>query len=64
MRTESVGSILAIITLHKDRVISSGPPVFHARDQAGLDSIAMRLSKITLGVVHEIESGVYAIVKH
>ncbi len=56
--------ILAVITLDPALVGSGGAPVFVARDRAEQDRIATYLARITEGVVHDLENGVYILVKH
>ena len=56
--------ILALITLDPALVGSGGAPVFIARDQAEQDRIATYLARITEGVVHDLENGVYVLVRH
>lgn len=56
--------ILAVITLDAALVGSGGAPVFIARDRGEQDRIATYLARITEGVVHDLENGVYILVKH
>lgn len=56
--------ILAVITLDPELVRGGGAPVFAARDRMEQDRIATYLSRITGGVVHDLENGVYILVKH
>ncbi len=56
--------ILAVITQDPGLVRGGGTPVFLARDQAEQDRIATYLARITEGVVHDLENGVYILVKH
>ncbi|NLA27826.1 MAG: hypothetical protein GX878_10580 [Firmicutes bacterium] len=56
--------ILAVITLDPSLVGAGGAPVFIARDIAEQDRIATYLARITSGVVHDLENGVYILVKH
>ncbi|NMA92856.1 MAG: hypothetical protein GX973_07050 [Firmicutes bacterium] len=56
--------ILAVVTLNHDLVSGGGAPVFLAEDQAELDRISTYLSRITGGVTHDLENGVYIVVRH
>jgi len=59
--------ILATVVLpeSKDVVISGGAgPVYLARDTQEQQLISMYLSRITEGVIHDLENGVLIIVKH
>jgi len=57
-------SILAVIARDPGLVQGGGAPVFIARDQAEQDRIATYLARITEGVVHDLENGLYVLVKH
>jgi hypothetical protein len=60
-------AILATVVLpeSKDAVISGGAgPVYLARDTQEQQLISMYLSRITEGVIHDLENGVLIIVKH
>jgi hypothetical protein len=56
--------ILAVITQDPGLVQGGGTPVFIARDLADQDRIATYLARITEGVVHDLENGLYILVKH
>ncbi len=64
MITSITNYILAVITLDPDLVGSGGTPTFVARDRAEQDRIATYLARITGGIVHDLENGVYILVKH
>ncbi len=55
--------IIAIVTLHRDRVGGSAP-IFYAKDPAALEEIARYISRVSGGMVHELEEGTYFIVLH
>ena len=57
-------AILAVITEDPALVKGGGTPVFVAGDSAERDRIARYLARITEGVVHDLENGVYILVKH
>ena len=56
--------ILAIITQEKEKVQGAGAPVFLASNQEEQEKIALYLARITEGVIHDLENGVYILVKH
>mgnify|MGYP000853806217 FL=1 len=58
-------AILAIVTVRRELVLEGGStPVFYAPDRAEQDRISILLSKILLGMVHDLENGVCLIVSH
>ncbi|MDD2573470.1 MAG: hypothetical protein WCS98_01320 [Bacillota bacterium] len=57
-------TILAIVTTDRERVIHSAAPVFYAGDEEERERVALLLSKVTLGMVHDLENGCLIIVKH
>ncbi len=56
-------NIVAVITLHADRV-GGGAPIFRVQDQTELEKVATYIAKATLGMVHDLENGTYMVVKH
>ncbi len=62
MQLEKV--ILAVITVERDKIATGGAPVFYATDKEEQEKIAIYLARITEGVVHDLENGVYILVKH
>jgi hypothetical protein len=56
--------ILAVITCDPKLIDGGGTPVFIARDQTEQDRIATYLARITEGVAHDLENGLYVLVKH
>ncbi|NPV52324.1 MAG: hypothetical protein HPY71_02230 [Firmicutes bacterium] len=58
-----INSVLAVVTVNKEKVAGQAP-VFYASDEAEMERIAIYLSRITGGIVHDLENGVYIIVKH
>lgn len=63
MYDTSAGTILAVITLHKEEV-SGGVPIFLAKNEAAQEKIARYLAKILDAAVHDLENGIYLIVRH
>ncbi len=55
--------ILAAVTLDKELVVG-GVPIFFARDEEEQDKIALYLGRSLEGVVHDLENGVFIVVKH
>lgn len=64
MEVSLVNSILAIITIDKEKVGESSVPTFFCTDEDEREHTARLISKITGGMVHDLENGVYIIVKH
>ncbi len=64
MRTSLVKVILAVIALERDKVDAGGTIVFYAKDKEEQEKMATTLSRITEGVVHELENGLKILVKH
>lgn len=56
--------ILAIVTVDEQRVLHSSAPVFLAKDDEEKERVALMLSKITLGMMHDLTNGCTVIVKH
>jgi hypothetical protein len=56
-------SILAIITLHKDK-IAGGSPIFFVESEEELQNTSFVLEKILDGIAHQIGEGTMIIVKH
>lgn len=63
MKTSISNYILAVITLDA-ALAGGGAPLFLARDRSEQDRIATYLARVTGGVVHDLENGVYILVKH
>ncbi|MGI6097397.1 MAG: capping complex subunit for YIEGIA [Dethiobacteria bacterium] len=55
--------ILAAITINPE-LVGGGIPIFIAQDRAEQDKIATYLARITEGVVHDLENGVYVLARH
>ncbi len=56
-------TILAIITTDPQKVFGSSP-VFIAKDKEEANRIGLLLSRILKAMVHDLENGVYIVVKH
>ncbi len=56
--------ILAVITVDRNSVAEGGVPIFYAKDEAEQEKIAIILSRVTEGVIHELENGVKVLIKH
>lgn len=55
--------IVAVVTTAKDKV-GGGAPIFYATSKEEMDKLALYLAKMTKGMVHDLENGVYVIVRH
>jgi hypothetical protein len=56
--------LLAIITINPENVRGGGCPVFLAKDEEQQQKLGLYLARILGGIVHDLENGVYLIVKH
>lgn len=57
-------NIIAIITTDRSMISTTTVPVFYAKTEEQQEKIALLVSKITMGMVHDLENGSYVIVKH
>ncbi len=65
METALTKYILAVITIDPSLVAGGGaPPIFYVSDVEEQEKVATYLARITEGVVHDLENGVYIVVKH
>lgn len=55
---------MAVITTDPRAVGGGGVPVFLAADTAQQDRIASILTRVTLGMVHDLGNGVWIVVRH
>jgi hypothetical protein len=55
--------ILAAVTIHPEKV-PSGTAVFHCQTTEQLEKISANLEAILDGIAHEIDDGLFIIVKH
>ena len=63
MKFSASDQILAVITMHRERVGGSAP-IFYAKDFQELEKISLYLARIFMGAVHDLDNGVYIVVKH
>lgn len=64
VKNQDKKTILAVITLDEKKVRGGGAPVFLTKDQKELEKISLYLSRVLNGAIHDLENGVYIIVKH
>ena len=57
-------NIVAIITTDKSMISSSSVPVFFANTEEQKERLALMVSKVTMGMVHDLENGAYVVVRH
>ncbi|MBS4539706.1 hypothetical protein GOQ27_14625 [Clostridium sp. D2Q-11] len=57
-------AILAIITTNKDVVQGGSVPVFYANDKEEMEQIALKVAKVTLGMIHDLENDCFVVVRH
>ena len=57
--------LIAVVVLGQDvEHVRGSVPIFVAADEAELARVTLYLSKIFKAMVHDLENGVYLIVKH
>jgi len=57
-------AILAIVTTNKDVVEGGSVPVFYAKDKEEMEQIALKVAKVTLGMIHDLENDCFVVVRH
>ncbi|WIV10777.1 hypothetical protein [Proteiniborus sp. MB09-C3] len=57
-------NILAIITIDEKVVSGGNVPTFYAKNTEEQKRVALVISKITTGMVHDLENGCLVIVRH
>jgi hypothetical protein len=63
MAREINESILAIVSI-KEEIVAGGAPIFYAQDRQEQERLALFLSRILKAMVHDLENGVFILVKH
>lgn len=63
MKMQAADQILAIVTIHRDKVSGQGP-IFYAEDHNEMISIATYLARVFMAAIHDLDNGVFVIVKH
>jgi hypothetical protein len=56
--------ILAIITTNAEKVLGGSAPIFYCESEDEKEKVALNLTKFTNGMVHDLENGVYVVVRH
>jgi len=56
--------LIAIVTTKENSVSGGSVPTFYAENHKDQERIALLLSKITKGMIHDLENGCYIIVRH
>lgn len=59
----NTGTILAIITMNKE-IVGGGAPIFFAENEEDQHRLVLYLSRIMKAMVHDLENGVYVLVRH
>ncbi|NMB45527.1 MAG: hypothetical protein GX998_03855 [Firmicutes bacterium] len=55
--------IIAVVT--EDRTLAGGgAPIFYAGSAGEKEKLALDLSRVTRGMVHQLDNGVYIVVRH
>ncbi|SHK39392.1 capping complex subunit for YIEGIA [Paramaledivibacter caminithermalis] len=56
-------NIIALVSLNRN-ITSASVPIFFVDNEEKQEETALLIAKITMGMVHDLRNGVYAIVKH
>jgi hypothetical protein len=64
MEIQLTKQIIAIVTLDKEKVYAGSAPIFVAENEEEQQRIAMYITRITFGMVHDLGNGILIIVKH
>ncbi|MGI6112768.1 MAG: capping complex subunit for YIEGIA [Mahellales bacterium] len=64
MEIQLTKQIIAIVTLDKEKVYAGSAPIFVAENEDEQQRIAMYITRITFGMVHDLGNGILIIVKH
>ncbi len=66
MDIEQKGKILAIVVLAgaRNKVKPGGAPIFIAENEEEQEKIALNLSRTLKAMAHDLENGVYILMKH
>jgi hypothetical protein len=64
--TTRIDTILAVVVVEeaKAKVAGGSAPVFIVKDKEEQEKIALILSRIIKAMAHDLENGVYILVKH
>ena len=57
-------SIVAIVTTDEKSVSGGSVPTFYAKDEEEKNRVSLLISKITQGMIHDLENGCFIIVRH
>lgn len=64
MAQQGASRLIAVVTDRQDGVLAGGLPVFVQPDADKRRQLAVTLSQIVRGTVHQLEEGTYVIVRH
>ena len=65
MNNDNLNDIVAVITKNENKdKVGGGAPIFIVNDDPELEEMSMLLSRITLGMVHDIGQGIKIIIRH
>ena len=64
MGTTIQNYILAIVTLHPDKIKGGGAPVFIVDTEEQLQRTAFLIEKIMVAMAHDLENGTLILVRH
>ncbi len=56
--------IVAIVTTDKNKILHSGVATFFCKSIEERDNVSLLISKVTQGMIHDLQNGCVIIVKH
>ncbi|MFZ7132028.1 MAG: capping complex subunit for YIEGIA [Eubacteriales bacterium] len=56
--------IVAVVTTNAKKILYSGVPVFFLETKEEMERTALLISKVTMGMIHDLENGCLIIVRH
>lgn len=63
MKISASREILAIVTATKNKVGGSAP-IFYVEDDQELEKVSLYLARIFMAAIHDLDNGVYILVRH
>ena len=65
MRSQNQSNIIAIVVREKNKEkVGGGAPLFYVNSQKELENTSMLLSRITMGMVHDLGNDIKVIIRH
>lgn len=64
MGIELTHTVLAVVTSKDSDIHGGAAPIFRIEDTEERERLAMYLSKVLVGTVHDLTEGTYVVIKH